>query len=90
MTGVAPGSLPTATDDAARWRAAKQLRRENPRWVVIWLASAGCYRAYPLFRAPRGTKLTAASPEQLTGQMNQIRQAARRPRRRAENGTRAP
>jgi hypothetical protein len=65
MTDGAPGSLPTATDEAGHWQAVRRLRREHPRWVVIWLASTSCYRAYPLFRAPRETTLTAVTPEEL-------------------------
>ena len=71
MTEAAPGTQRTS-DDAAHWRAAERLRREHPRWVVIWLASAHSYRAYPLFRAPRETALTAATPEELADQMNQF------------------
>jgi hypothetical protein len=80
VTDGAPGSLPTATDEADHWRAVRQLRREHTRWVVIWLASTGSYRAYPLFRAPRETALTAPTPEELAVQMNQFRSAvSRRP-----------
>lgn len=64
MTELVAGGA-DADDEAGRWRNAARLRRERPAWVVIWLANAGCYRAYPLFRAPRGTALTAATPEQL-------------------------
>ena len=69
MTEVTPGTQRTS-DDAAHWRAVERLRSEHPRWVVIWLASAHSYRAYPLFRAPRETALTAATPEELAHQMN--------------------
>ncbi len=82
MTDATPGSLPAATDEAAHWQAVRRLRREHPRWVVIWLASTSCYRAYPLFRAPRETGLTAPTPEELAAQMNQFPSAAsRRPHR---------
>jgi hypothetical protein len=50
-----------------------------PAGVVIWMASAGRYRAYPLFRAPRGTAVTAATPDELTDEMDQVQQAACRP-----------
>ena len=92
MTDGAPGSLPTATDEAGRWLAVRRLRREHPRWVVIWLASAGCYRAYPLFRAPQGTALTAPTPDELAAQMNQFRPAASRrpPAKRTSMSSPAP
>jgi hypothetical protein len=82
VTDVIPGGVHSA-NEAARWRAAARLRREHPRWVVIWLASAGTYRAYPLFRAPRETAVTAATPEQLAAEMDQVQQATREPRARS-------
>ena len=69
----------TADDNAARRRAvAAQIRDRRPGWVVIWAAAAGRYRAWPLFRAPRGTSLTAQTPEEMTAQMDQVEQAAGR------------
>jgi hypothetical protein len=70
---------PPAADDATRWETVARIRGERSGWVVIWMASAGCYRAYPLFRAPRGTAVTAATPHELTAQMDQVQQAACRP-----------
>jgi hypothetical protein len=70
---------PPAADDATRWETVARIRGERSGWVVIWMASAGCYRAYPLFRAPRGTAVTAANPNELTAQMDQVQQAACRP-----------
>jgi hypothetical protein len=71
---------PAEADDTARWQAAKQLRQDHPGWIVIWLSQIGQYRAYPKFRAPRGTAPTALTTEQLAAQMNQIERTARRPR----------
>jgi hypothetical protein len=73
-----------ADDDAARWRAAKQLRQDYPGWIVIWIARTGQYRAYPRFRAPRGTAPTAQTPEQLAVQIEQVEQSTRRPRSRSQ------
>ena len=78
MTG-SPGDPGTVSDDDARRRAAAQIRRRRADWVVIWAAPAGRFRAWPLFRAPRGTSLTAQTPEQMSAQMDQVEQAARRP-----------
>lgn len=36
-----------ADDEAVNWQAVAQIRREQPRWVTIWLASIGSYRARP-------------------------------------------
>lgn len=54
--------------DAACKRTAAQLRRDHPRWVVIWAARKGDYQARPLFRAtPR--MIAAATPGELVAQM---------------------
>lgn len=73
MTDDAPGP---AGDESRHQQAAAQIRRQHPRWVTIWVARAGHYRAWPLFRAARGTSLTAREPRELTAQMKQIEQAA--------------
>jgi hypothetical protein len=67
----ATAQLPAA-DDADHWWTVARIRGERSGWVVIWLADAGCYRAYPLFRAPRGTAVTAATPDELAAQMDQV------------------
>jgi S-adenosyl methyltransferase len=69
-------------DDAGRWRAARQLRRERPRWVIIWVAETRRYGAYPLFRTRRGLVVTAATAQEAAVQIDQIEQAARSPRTR--------
>lgn len=79
MTGPrSPGD-----DESARWQAVADIRRDHPGWVTIWLGRIGRYRAWPLFRAPRGTSLTAQTPEDLTAQMNRVEQESRRPRGRS-------
>jgi hypothetical protein len=72
MADDAPGP---AGDESRHQQAAAQIRRQHPRRVTIWVARAGHYRAWPLFRAPRGTSFTAKEPGELTAQMNQIEQA---------------
>jgi len=59
-------------EDAGRWEAVRQLRRERPRWVIIWAAQIGKYRAYPLFRARRGLVVTAETKDETAAQMDQI------------------
>jgi hypothetical protein len=66
--------------DAARWQQAKEVRQQYPDWVVIWIARTGQFRAYPKFRALRGTAPTAQTPEELGAQMEQAERAARKPR----------
>jgi hypothetical protein len=82
MTDTSPGPADTtgtgrpADDQAAHQEAAAQIRRQHPGWVTVWVPHLGQYRAYPLFRAPRGTALTARTPADLAAQMDQIEQAA--------------
>jgi hypothetical protein len=72
----ASGVLPVVTGD----EEAARLRREHPRWVVFWLAREGQYRARPLFRAPRESVASAATPAELVVQMDKIEVAARKRR----------
>jgi hypothetical protein len=73
---MTPTTAGPAGDESRHQQAAAQIRRQHPRWVSIWVARTGHYRAWPLFRAPRGTSLTAQTPEELTAQLDQIEQAA--------------
>lgn len=83
MTQTAEARMISRDDDADRWRAARQLRRERPRWVVVWVAQMACYRAYPLFRARRGLIVTAATTDEAATQMDEIERAACSPRARS-------
>jgi hypothetical protein len=76
-----PGPAGPADAEAARWEAAKQIRADYPRWVVIWAARKGEYQARPKFRAPRDTVARAGTADDLTAQMDAIEQARRRPAR---------
>jgi hypothetical protein len=82
--GPAPGEPPPAAvddDDAGRWREASRLRREHPRWVVIWLAPIRQFRAYArLPGARRDTALTAPTPAGLADQISHAEQSAPGPR----------
>jgi hypothetical protein len=79
--GSPPGDPPAADDDAGRWREAARLRRDHPRWVVIWLAPIRKFRAYArLPGARRDTALTASTPAGLADQIGQAEQAARPPK----------
>jgi hypothetical protein len=72
----------TAGQDAQNVRAAARLRDQRPGWVVVWAAPLRRYSAAPLFRAPRGTHLRAATTDELAVLMDQVEQAARHPRAR--------
>jgi hypothetical protein len=77
---LAADSCGAGDDDESQRRAAAEMRRQHPGFVVIWVASLGRFRAWPLIRAPRGTVLTAQAPGELTIQMERLEQVARSPR----------
>jgi hypothetical protein len=87
-----PGS-PSASQgvfgDDARWQEAARLRREHRAWIIIWLATENCFRAYRrLPGARRDTALSAATSAQMAGLIGPAEQAAAaRPGRRG-SGTR--
>lgn len=57
---------PAAGDDADRWQEAARLRREHPKWAIVWLTPAGEFHAYR--RLPgtrRDTALAAATAADL-------------------------
>ena len=79
---VPRGSAPDAGQDAENVKAAARLRDQRTGWIVVWAAPLHRYSASPLFRAPRDTHLTAETPGELAALMDQVEQAARRPRAR--------
>jgi hypothetical protein len=73
---LAPGDHPADDDEADRWREAARLRRDHPRWIIIWLAPIQQFRAYA--RLPgtrRDTALTSSTPAGLAGLIGQAEQA---------------
>jgi hypothetical protein len=77
-TSTATGSAPAPDHDAACHQAAKELRLQHPRWVVLWISGTGRYHGYPLF-TQRPLILTAGQPAELAALMEHAEQAARRP-----------
>jgi len=72
-------------DDAARWQAAKQLRAEHPKWLVIWVARTQRFHACLLSSSrAEASKLTDTEPAGLATQMQQAESAA------ASRRTRSP
>jgi hypothetical protein len=60
-----------ATDgDEERWREAAQLRGEHSNWVIIWLAQARQFRAYPISQSRQADALTAATAAELAEQIS--------------------
>jgi hypothetical protein len=63
-------------DDDACWREAARLRAEHRKWVVIWLASERCYKAYRRMRGARhDTVLAAATASEMAALIVQAEQA---------------
>jgi len=87
MSDIPPpaGIKAVAHDDTVCLQAAKRLRSDHPRWVIIWVARTRLYHAYPLFRARRGVNVTAAEPADLVTQMNDVEQANPSSRRRSRH-----
>lgn len=75
---AAAGSARAPDHDMASHQAAKDLRRQHPRWVVLWISGTGRYHGYPLW-TQRPVIVTAEQPAELAALMEQAEQAARRP-----------
>jgi hypothetical protein len=72
-------------DEGACWRESARLRSQFRGWVVIWLASENCYRAYRrLPGARRDTAISAATSAQMADLIGQAEQAVRTPPPRTE------
>jgi hypothetical protein len=86
MTPRAARPASGSTDrDAQRWQQAAQLRAEHKGWIVVWLASENCFRAYRRMPgARRDTALSAATSAEMAGLIGQAEQAARTPPSRKE------
>ena len=70
-------------DDAARWQAAKKLRAEHPKWLVIWVPRTRRFHACLLASSrAEASKLTDTEPAGLAAQMQQAEHAATRTRAR--------
>jgi hypothetical protein len=75
---TAGGKERAVSIDGERWREAAQLRHDHAGWAVIWLATAGEFRAYRrLPGARRDTALAAATAGDLAAQIGQAEQSTR-------------
>jgi hypothetical protein len=73
---VTPGTGQEQQGDDACWREAARLRAEHRGWVIIWLASERCYKAYRRMRgARRDTGLSAATASEMAALIVQAEQA---------------
>jgi hypothetical protein len=68
-------------DSLAPWREAWRIRRTHPKWAVLWVAPAQQYQAFRLSRRHRDAVLAAATPEDLTAQIEHAEHAQRAARR---------
>ena len=79
---MTPATGQEQQDDDACWREAARLRAEHRGWVVIWLASERCYKAYRRMRgARRDTALSAATADEMAALIIQAEQAVGQPAR---------
>lgn len=76
-------------ESLAPWRDAWQIRRAHPKWVVLWAPSANQYQAFRLSRRHRDVVLAAATPQELTAQIEDAEQGDQS-RRAALSGQRPP
>ena len=56
--------------EAERWLEVARLRNEHPDYVIIWLAPARQFRAYPLRNPRRADALTAVTAADLAEQIS--------------------
>ena len=61
--------------DPDQRRAAAQIARHNPQWVVIWGTASREFWAFPVFQVPAGIIAHHGEPDALTRQMRQIQTA---------------
>ena len=81
---MTPGS-PFQPEENACWREAARLRSQFRGWIVIWLASGPCFKAYKrLPGARRDTALSAATSAEMADLISRAEQAATRPAQRAQ------
>jgi hypothetical protein len=66
---VIPSPSPDPTNEDACRTAAAQLQHDHRNWLVMWGCYTRCFIAFPLFRAPRGTILTATRPAEVAVMM---------------------
>lgn len=71
-----PSPSPDPRNEDACRAAAARLQHDHKNWLVLWGCYTHSYVAFPLFSAPRGTILTAATPGEMTGKMRREERVA--------------
>lgn len=71
-----PSPSPDPHNEDACRAAAARLQRDHRNWLVLWGCYTHNYVAFPLFPAPRGTILTAATPGEMTAKMRRAERVA--------------
>lgn len=64
-----------SNEDACRMAAAR-LQHDHRHWMIMWGCYTRMYVAFPLFPAPRGTILTASTPEEMAAKMRRQERAS--------------
>jgi hypothetical protein len=62
--------------DLSDRRTAARIQQASPHWLVMWGPHSRRFFAFPLFRAPPGTIVTASGPDRLLARMRQAEAAA--------------
>jgi hypothetical protein len=66
---VSPSPSPDPNNEDACRMAAARLQHDHQHWLIMWGCYTRNYIAFPLFAAPRGTIITATSPDELPAKM---------------------
>jgi hypothetical protein len=62
--------------DEGQRRAAAEVTRDHPHWLVIWGCSSRLFWGFPGFRVPPGTIVRAPDPESLLTRMREVQASA--------------
>jgi hypothetical protein len=58
--------------DEQQWQIAGEIEQSNRAWLVIWGRYSRLFWAFPRFKAPAGTILSASNPDQLLAYMDSV------------------
>jgi hypothetical protein len=72
MVKATPPSAGSRPDDDAARDAARQIERDNPRWIVVFGSFTKQFVCFPRFRATPGTMVTALYPPAAMTRMAEI------------------
>jgi hypothetical protein len=59
------------TDDQ-QWQTASEIEQSRPSWLVMWGCYSRLFWAFPRFRVPKGTIVSASNPDKLLADMDSV------------------